>query len=1111
MTTISSIDARFAQDQVGIASRTVTASVSNLVSGTKRDANVADLSVGTILSTRVSTLRVTVGNAGQEKSLLETAKGALDTVLSLLQQQKNLAVKSADDSLTDNERGFLDQEFQAIVSEINRISDNANFNGKTLLDGSISGSAGVDTSTGLSTDNYSLVSAGQFSSSVSGSDNIATGDLLNVNGVRGEAVLTFADSDDAIAAGTTVFTFTDPGNNGTNTLSVTTSAATTNTTFAAAFVTAAAASTNDVIRNFSFTDTGDGSVIVRSRETNTDVNNITVGITTLGTLEADLVTFGGVNIDTTNTGTTNTGTATSLSSATTATVAVDGIVSFVDANRIGETRGEAVVNISTAASNSEELTFTIIDNDGVVAGAGESVTIAFTADGGTSANEQIRDLLSALNDGTASASLGFGTGLTIGGTADSTERANLLRSFVYELDGPTSTATAISIKSSDNGVTDLSNVTFGLANSSDAATLVATVNGENFVGTFGDSTTQIRRELFDITATAGNTTAATYTIEDDDGVLADAGDTVTITFTTDGSAAATEEFAALASIINSQDVAAAGVTASNVTSVSIGGTADATERQKILDALTLQDTGANNEGTLISTVSGLQIEATVGYASGEVELATEDASNGARVEFDTTDAVSATVDSADRTVTDANLTYDQNIIGQIGELKATFNAGTTDGLSRNSVTFTAKIGDTTYVSEPVHLHGVGTSSTIGAAGNVIRANEKIVFYDADGKRDSSNVLSDNGFVLNTGSTEISLANTSTVSQAQNSLDTIATAFKTQLDSITVNQARTQNFDLVDTSSGDFRIKSAVGTLLDGLRGFDSIGSGTDDYAEGDVRFITDGFSSAGTLGSIESFTVNRLTDSITTTINGESYTAYLNSVTAPTTGGVRAYGTELNGNANEGSYDSTNKIIDLDDGNTGQESAKLHFFSDSTTDGRVFEIDLGNVKSQTAQIDISTTDGETAFEDALNAALGVSANDSLSFQVGAAATDTIGVSIGSAKTSSIYKDNDGDIVTISVDTSENAIAAGDVLDNAINSVVSLISDVSAKITSFNSAIQNNQASIQNADAARSKLLDTDYTQESTRFAEARVRVDAATAVLTQVNSRIQNLLGLLQQ
>ena len=76
---------------------------------------------------------------------------------------------------------------------------------------------------------------------------------------------------------------------------------------------------------------------------------------------------------------------------------------------------------------------------------------------------------------------------------------------------------------------------------------------------------------------------------------------------------------------------------------------------------------------------------------------------------------------------------------------------------------------------------------------------------------------------------------------------------------------------------------------------------------------------------------------------------------------------------------------------------------------------------------------------------------------------------------------------------------------------SQIADVDAAISTFDSAIANNAASIQNSDAARAVLLDTDYAEESTLFAESRVKVDAASAVLAQINARIQNLLQLLQQ
>ena len=95
-------------------------------------------------------------------------------------------------------------------------------------------------------------------------------------------------------------------------------------------------------------------------------------------------------------------------------------------------------------------------------------------------------------------------------------------------------------------------------------------------------------------------------------------------------------------------------------------------------------------------------------------------------------------------------------------------------------------------------------------------------------------------------------------------------------------------------------------------------------------------------------------------------------------------------------------------------------------------------------------------------------------------------------------------------TLANAQAASNVLDNAINTNISLIAEIEATITRFDSAIENNLTSIQNADAARSNLLDTDFSAESTNFAENTVRQDAAVSVLAQLNQRIQNLLQLLR-
>jgi flagellin len=902
---------------------------------------------------------------------LETAKGALDTVLSLLQQQKNLAVKSSDDSLTDNERGFLDQEFQAIVSEIDRISDNANFNGKTLLDGSIGGVSTVATQTGLSAENYGIISAG--ATELKGT--VESGDLTTTESEKGVNRIAIATNDTADGAGTLVVTNGLASGEGDLT-------ATVNFTFGSDIdatidniVTAfnSFSGTNAAVaQNFELVNNGDNSFSINAKEAGTQFDDFTFQLTDaannlVATMGMDAA---GQDVDDNGGGALAFNTDTAITGTDTA-IGVDGTFYTKAAYNVGDSRTSSELSIAGfTATDDDVIRLTLTDAAGRFATAGNDVTIDFTQNtAGATVEEIIDSLIEVVNGGVTSASdlTASATidGLTIGGTASAAERAQIFSSFVIE---KTSASTA-KITAAETGIAN---------------------------------------DYFDFQLS--NTTAA-----------------------------------------------------ARLGTVTLGG----------------QDADANGGGD-------------VQFAGGTTLSA---------------GSVRAT------STTEATIDYD--LLGGFSNFKATFNEAATG--YRNSVSFSVEVNGTTYVSDPVYLFGGATESDLGQQGNQIAANQEIVFYDPDGPKTTDGDLTDNAFVLRNGSSAITLTDMTDAAKARESLDTIVGAFETQLASTNINQSRSLNLDQINASSGDHRITAAVGTILEGIAGFDSVGTNVASYNEGDIRLLSSDYSSAGAIGDIGTFSVDRLTNRITTEVNGEVYTAYLSADDLPSIGNVSAFGTNLDGTSNVGAYNATTKVLDLQDGTTSAAAtsvtgtAKLHFFSENTTDGRVLEIDLGNVAENTAQINIDSSEGEEALASALNSVFGVASNESLSFQVGAASSDTIGVSIGSAKTTSIYKNNDGTVETVSVETKENAIAAGNVLDNAINSVVSLISDISAKITSFNSAIQNNQASIQNADAARSKLLDTDYTQESTRFAESRVRVDAATAVLTQVNARIQNLLQLLQQ
>ena len=81
-------------------------------------------------------------------SLTQVAEGAMGEISNILIRMRELAQQSANGSLGDTERGKLDQEYQALNAEINRIADITEFNGTKLLNGSLS-STGISLQVGF--------------------------------------------------------------------------------------------------------------------------------------------------------------------------------------------------------------------------------------------------------------------------------------------------------------------------------------------------------------------------------------------------------------------------------------------------------------------------------------------------------------------------------------------------------------------------------------------------------------------------------------------------------------------------------------------------------------------------------------------------------------------------------------------------------------------------------------------------------------------------------------------------------------------------------------------------------------------------------------------------
>ncbi len=114
--------------------------------------DAASMAVGQRLNSEVQGLRQATVNAGQANSMLQIADGAMSTTSDILTRMKVLSIQSSSGNLSSTEREFLDTEFQALVSEIDRVADDTDFASTQLLDGSITitAAAGFAATNGVS-------------------------------------------------------------------------------------------------------------------------------------------------------------------------------------------------------------------------------------------------------------------------------------------------------------------------------------------------------------------------------------------------------------------------------------------------------------------------------------------------------------------------------------------------------------------------------------------------------------------------------------------------------------------------------------------------------------------------------------------------------------------------------------------------------------------------------------------------------------------------------------------------------------------------------------------------------------------------------------------------
>lgn len=97
--------------------------------------DAAGLAISENLRAQIRGFRQAKRNAQDGVSLIQVTEGGLNEISNMVIRLRELAIQAASDTVGDKERNFTDREFQALKSEIQRVSDSISFNGTPLLNG----------------------------------------------------------------------------------------------------------------------------------------------------------------------------------------------------------------------------------------------------------------------------------------------------------------------------------------------------------------------------------------------------------------------------------------------------------------------------------------------------------------------------------------------------------------------------------------------------------------------------------------------------------------------------------------------------------------------------------------------------------------------------------------------------------------------------------------------------------------------------------------------------------------------------------------------------------------------------------------------------------------
>ncbi len=135
-TNVSSLDAQRNLSQTQLSLDSSLAKLSSGYRITKAGDDAAGLGVSTSLQAQYQSMNQAIRNANDGLSVVQTAEAGFNEITNILTRQRELAMESASDGVSDTQRAYIQTENSQLTQELDRIANTTKFNGVALLNGS---------------------------------------------------------------------------------------------------------------------------------------------------------------------------------------------------------------------------------------------------------------------------------------------------------------------------------------------------------------------------------------------------------------------------------------------------------------------------------------------------------------------------------------------------------------------------------------------------------------------------------------------------------------------------------------------------------------------------------------------------------------------------------------------------------------------------------------------------------------------------------------------------------------------------------------------------------------------------------------------------------------